>query len=236
MSISFLEAKNITSSRNEYETKTFILAASGQTENLNIFIKASCILNGFNCNYTTLPFNTLQQYLSTSQQYQKTHIFLLFPWDIIPETDWRTGVTQSDLTLDEIQTRINSLIKQINHFPEKHVIYIPAKILPVTYNYNLSQQIECQFINSLLKIDAAILTPDCFSLTSYTSNGCAVSSKKLSDVSSAIASSLIDTNTNTKKILITDFDNVMWRGVIGEDGIEGIQCDSEGAGFIHYIY
>jgi len=237
MSLNFLEANNIISVENELETKKFILAASGQVEKLDVFLKANCILNSFNCQYTTLPFNTLQQYISTASECEKEHVFLLFPWDVFPEADWRTGVTLGDFSFDEAQDRIDDLIKKINCFTSSHVFYIPARTLPVTFNYELSQQIEHQIILSLLKINATILAENYFSISSYLANGCAISSKKLSDVSSAIAGSLIvKRNSSSKKILFTDFDNVMWRGVIGEDGVDGIQCDAEGAGYTHFIY
>jgi len=236
MSLSFLEANRLCSVKNELGTKSFILASSGQTEKLDIFLKSNCILNGFNSQYTTLPFNTLQQYLSTCTECHKEHIFLLFPWDLLPETDWRTGVATNDTNLDEVQIIVNSLIHKINRFKLSHVFYVPAKILPITFNYKLNQQIECQLILSLLKINATILPSDCFSLSSYISNGCAISSKKLSDVTSAMAKSLVTLNFNQKKVLITDFDNVLWNGIIGEDGINKIQCEADGAGYIHYVY
>ena len=39
-----------------------------------------------------------------------------------------------------------------------------------------------------------------------------------------------------KKVLVTDLDNVMWSGVVGEDGLDGIRYLSEGAGFRHFLY
>ena len=37
-------------------------------------------------------------------------------------------------------------------------------------------------------------------------------------------------------MLVTDLDNVMWDGVIGEDGLDGIACGPEGAGYRHFVY
>ncbi len=37
-----------------------------------------------------------------------------------------------------------------------------------------------------------------------------------------------------KKVLILDCDNTLWKGVLGEDGIDGIECDLNSNGIIHY--
>lgn len=236
MSLSFLEATKIASIKNDLKLKSFTLATSGQTEKLEVFIKANCILKGFNCQYTTLPFNTLQQYISTPQDYSAKHVFILFPWDILPETDWRTGMTPNNLTLESATNKINVFIKRLSLFTSKSIIYIPARMLPSTDDFNQNQQIEYQIILSLVKIKATILEQDNFSLSSYLSNGCPFSSKKLSNISLEISLLISKSHSTPKKILITDFDNVMWNGVIGEDGIDGIQCHPEGAGYVHYIY
>jgi FkbH-like protein len=37
-----------------------------------------------------------------------------------------------------------------------------------------------------------------------------------------------------KKAIVVDCDNTLWKGVIGEDGVEGIVCDKNAAGIVHY--
>jgi FkbH-like protein len=39
-----------------------------------------------------------------------------------------------------------------------------------------------------------------------------------------------------RKLLVTDLDGVMWRGVVGEDGPEGVCAAAEGAGYPHFVY
>lgn len=235
MSISFLEANNIASTENNLASKKFVLATSCQTEKLDVFIKASCILKGFNCEYTTLPFNTLQQYISTTPDEPKTHVFILFPWDILPEADWRTGVSHQDITLEQAINRIGTFLEQLEHFKPHHIIYIPATMLPVNLNHTINQQIELQLSQALLEYNSVIADSDFFSLSSYLSNGSGFSSKHLSNIASEI-SQLLTQSTTTKKIIITDLDNVMWKGVVAEDGLDGIDCSQEGSGYVHYIY
>ena len=238
MSLSFIEASKIANAdytESDLPTKNFILITSCQSEKLELFIKANSIISGFIGEYSTIPFNTLQQFITSKPRPNKIHIFIVFPWDILPESDWRTGVTLSDLTYSESIEKIDSFIEKIKHFTNKHVLYIPAKILPLSLNYNLNSQIETQLHLSLLQNNIKILKSEYFSLSSYLSNGSAFSSKYLSDISSEV-SNCLSSHNDSKKILITDLDNVMWNGVIGEDGIDGVQCNPESVGFIHYIY
>ncbi len=39
-----------------------------------------------------------------------------------------------------------------------------------------------------------------------------------------------------KKVIIVDCDNTLWKGVIGEDGMNGIYCDKDAEGIIHYHF
>jgi FkbH-like protein len=38
------------------------------------------------------------------------------------------------------------------------------------------------------------------------------------------------------KVLVTDLDQVLWAGIIGDDGMEGISYGPEGRGFRHFLY
>jgi FkbH-like protein len=37
-----------------------------------------------------------------------------------------------------------------------------------------------------------------------------------------------------KKAIVVDCDNTLWKGIIGEDGVDGIVCDKNAEGIIHY--
>jgi len=39
-----------------------------------------------------------------------------------------------------------------------------------------------------------------------------------------------------KKVIIVDCDNTLWKGVVGEDGVENIYCDKTEKGVIHYEF
>jgi len=236
MTLSFLEANKIIQQPNALDTHQFVLATSGQIEKIDIFLKANSILNGFNSNYTTLPFNTLLQYLAEARNVSEKHVFLLYPWDVLPEMDWRTGQSSESLNLNESVARINEFINQITQYNNSRIIFVDADSLPVTFDYQLNKNVQAYIKSQLLSINAVIMSSSYFSLSSYLSNGCPISSKRLSDLSESIIGVIDSSRATQKKIIITDFDNVMWKGIIGEDGIDGIECSSEGAGFIHAIY
>lgn len=43
-------------------------------------------------------------------------------------------------------------------------------------------------------------------------------------------------NTEEKKAILVDGDNTLWKGILGEDGIDGIKCDNNADGILHYHF
>lgn len=41
-------------------------------------------------------------------------------------------------------------------------------------------------------------------------------------------------NRSEKKVIVLDCDNTLWKGIIGEDGLQGIRCDLSHEGIMHY--
>lgn len=39
-----------------------------------------------------------------------------------------------------------------------------------------------------------------------------------------------------KKVIVLDCDNTLWKGIVGEDGINGIYCNKDAEGIIHYHF
>jgi FkbH-like protein len=39
-----------------------------------------------------------------------------------------------------------------------------------------------------------------------------------------------------KKAIVVDCDNTLWKGVVGEDGLEGIECDNNSEGILYYHF
>jgi FkbH-like protein len=53
---------------------------------------------------------------------------------------------------------------------------------------------------------------------------------------SAITDTMGSTESPAAKVLVTDLDNTLWSGIIGDDGVEGIAYRPEGKGYRHFIY
>ena len=234
MSLSFLEASRIVKDSSSEKSLQFVLGTSGQTEKLDVFIQAHSLELGFQSKYSTLPFNTFAQYLLT-QVKPKKHVFVLFPWDLCPELNWRTGVYSEFKEVDSYLDEANRFLELIDKVEDKHIFYIDTPIPPVMMNEALQEKLRTTLKLHVSLTGAKILGEDYFSLGSYLSNGCPFASSRLSDISYQLTSSLVR-NKPPKKVLITDFDHVMWKGVIGEDGPQGIEFEQSGGGYVHYIY
>jgi predicted enzyme involved in methoxymalonyl-ACP biosynthesis len=43
-------------------------------------------------------------------------------------------------------------------------------------------------------------------------------------------------STPDKKVIILDCDNTLWKGIVGEDGVDGILCDLNADGIVFYHF
>jgi len=236
MTLSFLEANKVVTKKNNLPTNEFVLAASSQTEKLEAFIKACCIQKGFNCIYSVLPFNTLSQYVYQDKQSSAHHVFFLAPWDLVPQIDWRTGVPSSSFDYQQSIKDAHHFLNAVASFPSFQIVYLAAPVSPPSRNNILLTQLEQELRLLASSQHASIMSENYFSLTSYLTSGGLVTGAGLYNVANNIAEKCCPDNQPQKKVLITDLDNVMWKGIIGEDGLDGIKYEPEGAGYVHYIY
>lgn len=47
---------------------------------------------------------------------------------------------------------------------------------------------------------------------------------------------ILKINSVDKKVIILDCDNTIWKGIVGEDGVEGIACDLNSNGILYYHF
>src|SRR5690606_42152616 len=55
-------------------------------------------------------------------------------------------------------------------------------------------------------------------------------------LASEIASMIRFLQTPEKKAILVDCDNTLWKGILGEDGLENIQCDRNAQGVLFYQF
>ncbi len=233
----FLEAKRILANFQGGPPLRFLAAMSGTPDVLNLYLQAAAATRGRTAAVRTLPFNTLGQFLLSAPGEDEIEVFVLFPWDLLPELDWRSGLPATDLDLQTVRARALRTVAQITRRPRAHVVYVQAPIPPLARHPRDDAAFEYQLASELAGIGAATLAPSAFSLGSYLASGNPFAGAQIGAVATAIVSAALAEETREPyKVLVTDLDGVMWAGVIGEDGLEGIQHGAEGIGFRHFLY
>ncbi len=231
----FLQAHSLLKGFTSDKKQKLKLVMSGQPENLCLFIRAEYAQRGVDCQIETIPFNTLHQYLLTPQEMGVDECFLLFPWDFLPSLDWRSGINEASPSFEETAQQLekmSALFQQRN----AHFFYVQAPIPPLFSNAAENRRLEKNLLALALQLNADVLPADFFSLNSYLNFGVPFASNQCGDLAEIIFRELKSSVIQPKKMLVTDLDNVMWGGVIGEDGVEGIKDKPEGEGYPHFIY
>ncbi|MBF0382162.1 MAG: HAD-IIIC family phosphatase [Magnetococcales bacterium] len=241
--MNFLEANRILKDFSGGVAADFLLAMSGNGDNLLLYIKAYGAKSGLDAKPQQLDFGTLGQYLASNQTDSPTQeIFLLFPWDFAPACDWRTGVAVEPPSFKELLQQVEIFAQQLQNRGVKG-LYIPAPIPPLYYDNDQQKQLSSQLTATAVALGLKLLNPHCFSLDSYLATGTPIGAAHLPHAAEEITVFLqkksitaVSRITGGGKALITDLDNTLYYGVIGEDGLNGIQYGPQGVGYKHFIY
>ena len=234
--MTFLEAHRIVSAFAGGEALPFLLAMSGTGNALQVFLRAAAAARGRSAIVRTLPFNTLAQTLLEAPRPGEREVFLLFPWDFVPEADWRSGLPPESPDEDVIRVNATAIAERLSKRPGARVLYVPAAMPPIFPDAAANRNLAAWTATLAWSTGAEILSADAFSLDSYLANGGPVAGALLGAVAESIVAQATAQATEPCKVLVTDLDNVMWHGVIGEDGLEGIHCAPEGIGFRFFLY
>ncbi len=232
--MNFLEAKRLADSFEGGPPLPFVLALSGTPDKLDVFLSAAAALKGRRAQVRTLPFNTLSQWLFGPPS-GETEVLVLLPWDFIPEADWRSGVPRALQDEETIRARAQATADRIARRHDARVLYLPAPLPPLFSAPARNAELEAWLHSLAAGLGAHMLPPEAFSLGSYLANGSPFAGPRLMETSAAITQAALRQLSPTRKVLVTDLDNVMWHGVIGEDGLEGIRCAPEGVGFRFFL-
>jgi FkbH-like protein len=233
--VKFLEARRVLSEFSRGQPLNVLLAMSGSVGSLDTFVRAEAARRGYAATVRTLPFNTLAQALIRPANDER-EIFVLFPWDLAPSLDWRTGLPDAPFDLASLMAESEQTLKRLGARTAAAIYYCPAILPPVGRTTAETSIISRRLLATALAVDASLLDEALFDLPTYLATGCPFSGTTIGDVAHALAANLDATPVTAKKLLVTDFDNVLWHGVIGEDGIDGIKSAPDGIGFKHFIY
>ena len=234
--MNFLLAKKTLAEFKGGEPLPLMLAMSGTPDSLALYVRAAGAVRGRDVQLRTLPFNTLAQAMIQAPPADCREIVLLLPWDLVPDADWRSGFPTRVATVSELRAQVERSCAELARRSGSKLFYLPATVMPVLGDPAETAVLGQWLTGQLASLGATILAPEAFSLSSYLSVGCPLASGSLSAVGEAMIEAALSRPPERCKVLVTDLDNVMWSGVVAEDGMDGIAFRPEGRGYKHFIY
>ena len=217
------------------EPLPYLLALSGSAESLELYLKAAAAQQGRQSAHRLLPFNTLQQHMLAPPQAGEREVFVLLPWDLIPELDWRSGITGGVVDEDALRHRASDFMDRLAKRQAK-LLYLAAETPPLWLDPQRNQALSLWLQSLAVAGGAVVLQSEVFGLATYLSNGCSIGSAHLATVALTIVETLLRSAPASAKVLVTDLDFTLWSGVIGDDGPDGIAYSAEGKGYRHFVY
>jgi len=233
--MNFLEARRVVSSFAGGPPLPLQFALSGTGEPFELYLRAAAAVRGRAAEVRFLPFNTLAQALRREPDPALTEVFLLLPWDFAPETDWRSGVPDV-VDAEQMRVRATETAGLLARRGGARLLYLPAALPPVLPD-PARNEAQALWLQSLaVELGARTLPPEAFALGGYLASGCPVGGSWIGRVADAAVEAALTPRLEPKKVLVTDLDNVVWGGVLAEDGLDGIACEPAGRGARHFVY
>jgi FkbH-like protein len=232
----FLEAARIVRNFEGGPPLPFLLGTSGEAHPLDVFLRAAAAGRGREAQHRTLPFNTLGQALQTEPRHDETEVFLLFPWDLVPSTDWRSGIPSDTTGSEDLIAAATAFAELIHRRPRARVAYVDAPIPAVLSDSRLSAALRHQLVAVSVSLGAEPLGGEVVSMAALFEHGLAIAPASLGRVASLVVEMALREPAQSSKVLVTDFDNTLWKGVVGEVGVAGLAFTSAGLGFPHFVY
>lgn len=233
--MNFLEARRLVARFEGGAPLPFVFGLSGTGEPFELYLRAAAAQRGRAAQVTLLPFNTLAQTLRRPPEPGVTEVFLLVPWDFVPESDWRSGVPEA-VDEEQLRARATETARLLAQRRGARLLYLPAPVPPVLPDPARTAALA-RWIESLAAgLRAHVLPASAFALPGYLASGCPVGGHAIGDVATVAITAAAAPPPEPKKVLVTDLDNVLWSGVIGDDGLEGIAFEPTGRGYPHFVY
>jgi FkbH-like protein len=233
--VNFLEARRLVSSFQGGEPLPFLFALSGTAEPFVLYLRAAAAQRGRAAEVRFLPFNTLAQTLRADADLAVTEVFLLLPWDFAPEADWRSGVPESvdDEALRSLAAETARLLARRSR---ARFLYLSAPLPPLFPDPARGAALAHSLESLALGLGARLLPAEAFALGGYLASGCPVGGKWIGRVAEAVVDAAAAPPPEPKKVLVTDLDNVVWCGLIADEGLDGIAFEPVGRGYRHFVY
>ncbi len=231
----FSEASRLARQAERGEELAFLLAMSGTTEPLAVYLRAAGAERGRAVQARTLPFNTLGQVLREPPRDGEIEVFVLCPWDLIPEADWRSGVPMGAADASRVREGAEQAASLLGNRPRARILYLPAPTLPLWSDPPRNAALACWLEGLVRGLGGEPLAAEMFSLRHYLWSGFPIAGTHLGAVARAIVSAACQP-PEPAKVLVTDLDNTLWSGVVADEGPGGVACGPDGIGYRHFIY
>ncbi len=233
--MNFLEARRLVSGFHVGEPLPFLFALSGTAEPFVLYLRAAAAKRGRAADVRLLPFNTLAQTVRRDADPTAIEVFLLMPWDFVPEADWRSGVPEA-VDEEQVRSEASEMARLLARRSRAHMLYLPAPLPPLFPDPARGAALARSLESLALGLGAHLLPAEAFALPGYLTSGCPVGGHAIGLVAEAVVEAATAACAEPKKVLVTDLDNVLWRGLIAEEGVEGIAFEPVGAGYVHFVY
>jgi len=231
-SLTYLQALKVIKNTATDKSESRSITCSVNIDPLIHFLRANMIQSyDADLLISTNEFGTLKQHL-ISNTHNDREILFLFPWDLIESLNWRTGITSLDA---EYQNELNQNFQLIDKQSFQEIFYFSAPLPPIFLNANERESLTSELKMLASKLGSTIIDNG-ICLKNFISNGCPFDNLCLDETAKEILLALNISNNEAKKIIITDLDETFWKGVLGEDGLDGISAETDPSSHIHFVY
>lgn len=234
--LSYIEARKLIEKTKSAKCLDVSLCMSGTAEPLVPFIQGEIARFGYSSKIDFLPYGTLLQHLNSKNPCaENNEVWLIFPWDVVPTTNWRMRSGKFEESLDMLIEQAAMQIDKICDMRPRNLVFIDAPIPPLGIDASNSETLRRFLRFNLNKAGARIIEGNVFSLQKYLTTGFPFEGASLGLIAQNLMEYLANRD-DSKKVLITDLDNTFWSGVAAEDGPSGVEMGPEADGYKHYIY
>lgn len=183
-----------------------------------------------------------------------TFLLTIFLQDVIPPDSLASWQTAGRCDFEKLTAQLETVFLGIDYFLANHTSTpllvawgnaAQETVIESSRQSSIWEQIERQweselrerqaqskslYLLSLNRIFASAGLTQCLDSRNYYSARCRMSQRGLAELAREVATLLARIANPPKKVLALDCDNTLWGGVIGEDGLAGIQLGQDGVG------
>lgn len=233
----YLQAKRQVDALNDHaEPVSVLIASSFQSEAWAVYVKALYAGQQKKAHVDHLPFGSLHQHMRSGGNSHDETLLIVNPWDFYPMWNWRLGYQQTNDTIDTAIHVIQDNIRALLAPSVNLIVYIDAPVKPLFSSRDDERTLHAEIHRGLKALTIPTVITRSADIEQFLLSGQLLNGKQIGEVIDTISHEQTLQVNGGKKVLVTDLDNTLWAGVIGEDGADGIQYRNEATGYPHYLY